>query len=90
MGTQNGTMTLKEAKVRYLKRAKELVKSAESKSSGPDLYVADQIGEMAIILIRLFKQETGKQLTNLEEIKLYQQILAELGGEKEPDFLKAD
>ncbi len=92
MTMQNGTMTFNEAKVQYLEKARKLRESLEPEQNRPDLYVQDQIGEMALILMRLYKKENGKQLpemTDLEEMKLYQQILAELDGEAEPDFLKA-
>ena len=88
MDMQNGTMTLKEAKEKYLKKARELKQSENANLNSPDLYIEDQIGEMALILIRLFKKEKGRKMTDLEEIKLYQQILAELTGEQQLSILK--
>ncbi len=89
MTMQNGTMTFNEAKVQYLKKAKELWKSRGSNLNAPDYIIQDEIGEMSLSLIELYQKETGVTLTQTDRIKLRQQILAELDGEKEPDFLKA-
>lgn len=89
MTMQNGTMTFNEAKVQYLKKAKELWKSRGSNLNAPDYIIQDEIGEMSLSLIELYQKETGVTLTQIDRIKLRQQILAELDGEKEPDFLKA-
>ena len=90
MDMQNGTMTLKEAKAQCLKKAKELWKSRGSNLNAPDYIIQDEIGEMSLSLIELYQKETGVTLSQIDRIKLRQQILAELDGEKEPEFLKAE
>ncbi len=90
MDGQNGMMTLKMAKQQYLRKARELWKSRGFNLNAPDYIIQDEIGEMSLSLIELYQKDKGIILTQIERIKLRQQILLELDGEKEPEFLKVE
>ena len=87
MDMKNKALSFQESLLRDMQHAKEIRDSLPSDQKYPDYYYQDETGEMALSLRRKFIAEYDLNLSDIDNIKLYQLILTVLDGEEDPGIV---
>lgn len=87
MDMKNKALSFQESLLKDMQQAKEIRDSLPSDQKYPDYYYQDETGEMALSLRRKCIAEYDLNLSDIDNIKLYQLILTVLDGEEDPGIV---
>lgn len=87
MNMENKALSFQESLLRYMQQAEDIRNSLPPDQKYPDYYYQDETGDMALSLRRKCIAEYDLNLSDIDNIKLYQLILTVLDGEENPGIV---